>query len=244
METVSTAPTPRRAAALAVLLAAAAGLAGCSDATAPPEARQLDFDFRDDPSGWEADFTDFPEGRGGEVGFEAGPRPLPDPLGGPSLFHRGNNFSDDLFMYFKRRVEGLEPGTRYRAGFEIRFASDVGENCEVGVGTNVVVKAGAAATEPTRVVDENGDVRLSVDKGSQRRSGENALTLGDVRNGRPGCGEAVPFAEETVTVEETIAVRADDGGGLWLFFGTESAFEVPHDLYFTELHVRLEPAGG
>lgn len=244
METVSTAPTPTRSAALPILLALAAGLVGCSDATAPPEARQLDFDFRAAPSGWEASFTDYPEGRAADVGFEAGVRSLPDPLEGSSLFHRGNNFSDDLFMYFKRRVDGLEPGARYRASFEVRFASDAGEDCQVGKAPNVVVKAGAAETEPTRVVDEDGVVRLSVDKGSQTNSGENALVLGDMRNGEPGCGEEVPFAEETVTGEGTITVAADDDGGLWLFFGSESAFEVPQELYFTELRVRLEAAGG
>ena len=238
------APAPFRFRAYAALIALAVALAGCSDTTAPPDGRQLDFDFRSDASGWEADFTDFPEGRAADVNFEAGVRPLPDPLEGQSLFHRGNNFSDDLFMYFKRRIEGLEPGTRYRAGFEVRFASDAGEDCDVGKAPNVVVKAGAAATEPVRLVDDRGNVRLSVDKGSQRNSGTNALVLGDIRNGQPGCGDDLPFAEETVTVEETITVSADDDGGLWLFFGTESAFEVPHELYFTELRVRLEAAGG
>lgn len=237
------APLASRIAAFAALIALAVGLAGCSETTAPSDGRQLDFDFRADASGWEADFTDFPEGRDEDVGFEAGVRPLPDPLEGQSLFHRGNNFSDDLFMYFKRRVEGLEPATRYRAGFEIRFASDEGQDCDVGKAPNVVVKAGAAATEPVRVVDDRGNVRLSVDKGSQRNPGENALVLGDIRNGQPGCGDDLPFAEETVTVEETITVSADDAGGLWLFFGTESAFEVAHGLYFTELRVRLEAAG-
>lgn len=236
--------TPLRRSVLAATLAVAvAALAGCSETTAPGDARQLDFDFRTDPSGWEADFTDFPEGRGEDVGFEAGVRELPDPLEGSSLFHRGNNFSDDLFMYFKRRIEGLEPGTSYRAGFEIRFASDEGQDCGVGTGPNVVVKAGAAATEPVRVVDDRGNVRLSVDKGGQRNSGANALVLGDIRNGEPGCGDDLPFAEETVTVEETITVTADGDGRLWLFFGTESAFEVAHGLYFTELRVRLEDVG-
>lgn len=232
-----------RIAVFGALLILAAALAGCSETTAPTDARQLDFDFRADPSGWEADFTDFPEGRAGDVGFEAGVRPLPDPLEGQSLFHRGANISDDLFMYFKRRIEGLDPGTRYRVGFEVRFASDEGQDCDVGTGPNVVVKAGAAASEPVRVVDDEGVVRLSVDKGSQRNPGENALVLGDIRNGQPGCGDDLPFAEETVTVEETITVPTDDDGGLWLFFGTESAFEVPHELHFTELRVRLEAAG-
>lgn len=238
-------PLPlRRTALAAVLLVAPVALAGCSETTGPGDVRQLDFDFRTDPSGWEADFTDFPEGRDEDVGFEAGIRPLPDPLEGQSLFHRGLNISDDLFMYFKRRVDGLDPGARYRASFEVAFVSGIGEDCDVGTGPNVVVKAGAASTEPVRTVDEDGIVRLSVDKGSQTNSGENALVLGDIRNGEPGCGEEVPFAEETVTVEETITVTADGEGRLWLLLGTESAFEVAHALHFTGLEVALERVGG
>ena len=237
--------TPLRRSVLAATLAVAvAALAGCSETTAPGDARQLDFDFRTDPSGWEADFTDFPEGRGEDVGFEAGVRELPDPLEGSSLFHLGTNISDDLFMYFKRRVDGLEPGARYRASFEVRFASDAGEDCDVGKAPNVVVKAGAAETEPTRVVDEDGNVRLSVDKGSQTNSGENALVLGDMRNGEPGCGPEVPVAEETVAADGTITVSADDAGRLWLLFGSESAFEAAHVLHFTRLEVTLERIGG
>lgn len=237
-------PGETRGAVTAVAAAAALALAGCGGATAPGDEVRFDFDFRSDPSGWEADFTDFPEGRDEDVNFEAGVRELPDPLEGTALFHRGLNISDDLFMYFKRPVSGLEPGARYRASVEVEIASDVGQDCSVGVGPNVFVKAGAAGTEPVRVVDERGNVRLSVDKGNQRNSGENALLLGDIRNGRPGCGDDVPFATRTLAGEETLTVSADENGDLWLFLGSESAFEVAHGLRFTEFRVTLRRAGG
>lgn len=234
---------PRDAfALLATLAAVAAAQAGCSGSAGPPDGTRLDFDFRSDPSGWEADFTDFPAGRDDDVGFEAGIRELPAPLEGRALFHRGTNISDDLFMYFKHRVPGLEPGARYRASFRVEIASDRGQDCVIG-GGNIYVKAGASGTEPVRVVDERGSVRLSVDKGNQRNSGENALLLGDIRNGHPGCGDEVPYATEELTREETITVSADDSGGLWLFFGSESAFEISHELFFTELRVTLREVG-
>lgn len=165
-------------------------LAGCSDATGPGDEVVFDFDFDVDASGWTADFTDFPEGQADEVEFQAGVRELPEPFEGRALFQRGNNISDDLFMYFKHQV------------------------------------------------------RLSVDKGNQQNGGANALVLGDIRNGEPGCGEEVPFATETVTREDTITVTADDHGRLWLFLGTESAFEVAHELFFTSFRVTLEPVSG
>lgn len=219
-------------------------LGGCEDATGPDDDVVLTFDFDRDTAGWTADFVDFPEGRDDDVGFEAGVRELPDPLEGRALFHRGLNISDDLFMYFKRRETGLEPGATYRARFEVEIASDIGQGCDVGAGPNVFVKAGASRVEPVRTVDEDGIVRLSVDKGNQRNSGEAAVLLGDVRNGEPGCGEGVPFATETVASEERITVIADEQGGVWLLLGSESAFEVAHQLFFTELVVTLTRVSG
>lgn len=218
-------------------------LAGCSDATGPGDEVVFVFDFDADASGWTADFTDFPEEQEDDVEFEAGVRELPEPLEGRALFQRGNNISDDLFMYFRHRVSGLEPGAAYRARFRAEIASEIGEGCDVGTGVSVFVKGGASRTEPTRVV-EDGQVRLSVDKGNQQNDGANALLLGDIRNGEPGCGEEVPFATETVTRDDTITVTADDEGRLWLFLGTESAFEVAHELFFTSFRVTLEPVSG
>lgn len=129
---------------------------------------------------WTADFVDFPEGRGADVGFEAG----------------------------------------------------------------VYVKAGASEVEPERVIEEDGTVRLNVDKGNQKNSGENAVLLGDIRNGRPGCGEDVPFAGETVRYAARITVTADEEGGLWLLLGSESAFETPKELHFTAMRVSLERVSG
>ena len=229
---------------LPVVLGLSLLLTGCGDATGPGDDVVLTFDFDRKTAGWTADFVDFPEGRDADVGFEAGVRELPDPLDGRALFHRGLNISDDLFMYFKRRETGLEPGTPYRARFEVEFVSDVGEGCDVGVGPNVFLKAGASRVEPVRTVDGDGNVRLSVDKGNQRNSGDAAVLLGDIRNGEQGCGDGVPFATETVTSDERITVTADEQGGVWLLFGSESAFEVAHELFFTQLVVELTRVWG
>ena len=49
-----------------------------------------------------------------------------EPLtGSDSLFITGNNQSDDLFMFFKRRVTGLQPNGRYRVTFALEFVTNV-----------------------------------------------------------------------------------------------------------------------
>lgn len=219
-------------------------LAGCATSTSPPEGPAFTFDFRSDTAGWRAAFADYPEGREADVGFVAGVRPLPGPLPpGDALYHRGDNISDDLFMYFDRRVTGLRPGAVYRVTFRLEYASNYGDDCTIGVGSLVYLKAGASTIEPAGAPDGRGVVRLNVDKGEQMNGGANAVLLGDVRNGEPGCDENAPFAAAAREADAFITVRADDSGGIWLFFGSESAFESAHELYFTGFVARLEREG-
>jgi len=224
------------------VLAAATLLLGCDSTTAPPPRTVLDFDFRTDPSGWRAAFSDYPQGREADVEFVAGERDLPAPLDpGRALYHRGVNISDDLFMYFDRPVEGLEPGAEYRAWFRVEFASAHGQGCAFGVGSSVFLKAGASGVELAGGVDDQGVIRLNVDKGEQQNGGANAVLLGDIRNGAPGCEPDAPFAAAAREVPgASITVAAGGTGRLWLFFGSESAFESEHELYFTRLRVELE----
>lgn len=227
--------------ASAATLFAGLALAGCGTLE-PAERETRAFDFRQEAHGFEADFTDFPADREADVDFEAGHGPLPGALAGegPALFHRGVNISDDLFMVFKRRVEGLEPNRPYAVSFSLEFASEAGADCDVGTAVAVWLKAGAADEEPVRTV-EDGYVRLSVDKGEQSQGGDNAAVLGDMRNGEPGCGAEVPWALNRHEAERTIQVSADADGRLWLFFGSESGFETPHELYFTRFEATFRP---
>ncbi len=89
----------------------------------------------------------------------------------------GNNHSDDLWMYHKGHVAGLEPNRRYTVRFEVEIATSVASGC-VGVGgapgEDVTVKAGASTIEPGAVII-GGDWRMNIDKGQQANGGENAL---------------------------------------------------------------------
>jgi hypothetical protein len=220
-------------------------LAGC-DSTEPDEREGpviLDFDFGADGSGWQPGFVDYPDGREADVEFVGDHREMPPPYAPDmALYQRGFNLSDDLFMYFKHRVDGLDSDTEYETVFVLEFATNYGEDCVVGVGAGVFLKAGASAIEPVPVLDSDNNVRLNVDKGQQQNDGDNALLLGDIRNGRPGCGADVRYSTESVTSDaRSVRVRPNEDGEVWLFFGSESAFESPHQVYFTHFHVEFTP---
>ena len=235
----------RRLSLFAVLLASL--LAGCSDDLAQDDGEmEATFTFDSGNEGWTGDFADYPAAKTeAELQLVYDRRPLPDDVSaeGEALFLAGLNQSDDLFMFLKHRMNGLEPNARYAITFTLEVASNAPSGC-VGVGgapgESVFMKVGAAHVEPQPVV-ENGDYRLNVDKSNQASGGENAVPIGTIGNGVEQCLGDVPYRMITLTNQgEPFTITADDAGTLWLLVGTESGFEGKTALYYDTIDVRLE----
>src|SRR5437588_4791275 len=139
------------------------------------------FDFRNGALGWQAGFSDYPPAtdKGGFYELLAEIRNLPPELGtnGTGFYIQGNNHSDDLFMFLKRRLDssdGIVAGQTYQITFTLVFASAAQSGC-LGVGGSpgegVTLKAGASPAEPLALLtpppsDPRGAsaLRMSVDK--------------------------------------------------------------------------------
>ena len=143
------------------------------------------FDFSESQDNWEVDFTDFPAGTDSssyELKFAYTDLPANLGTNKKSMMLSGNNHSDDLFMFMKRKVTDLSPNTDYTLVFEVELASNAPKGA-VGIGgapgESVFLKAGAAGTEPKKVIEDN-QYALNVDKGNQSAPGEIAIVLGDI----------------------------------------------------------------
>jgi hypothetical protein len=216
-------------------------LHGCGGSSSGEEVL---IDFTLGSQGWMAGFSDYPVGQEKFFELDAGYRPLPAPLDamGSALFITGNNHSDDLFMFYKGKIGGLEPGKSYRASFTVEFATNVPQGC-VGIGgspgESVFVKGGASEVEPV-AVNAGGYYRMNVDKGEQSNGGASAVVLGDVANSQD-CGIKAPQWElKTVSGGGAVEVTADAEGSLWLFVGTDSGFEGTTSLYYTNVRAILD----
>lgn len=226
-------------------LLATAALGGCDTATQPTQRLTLTSSFHAGVSdGWTAEFADFPAADSAIYLLDSGVRRLPAPLDTTryALYVAGMNRSDDLFMYLKRRVDGLVPGAAYDVGYEIQLASDAGSGC-VGVGgapgESVYVKAGATTAEPTPVL-KDGFHEMSVDKGVQSTGGPSVPVIGDVANGGSQCIDG-PYRLKTLTsAGKPIRATADAQGRLWLLIGTDSGYEGYTRLYYSAIRVTLE----
>ena len=104
-------------------------VAGASVTLAQGPPVQLDFDFRSGSLDWQAGFADLPPNSEEFYELQSGIRLLPSELGvsGTGFYIQGNNHSDDLFMFLKRRLtaaDGVVAGQKYRARYTIDFASE------------------------------------------------------------------------------------------------------------------------
>ncbi|MFP3898572.1 MAG: PEP-CTERM sorting domain-containing protein [Dehalococcoidia bacterium] len=243
-----------RALLISAMVVLAAVVIGCPDSGPKLPPMSLEFDFRDGEGGWEAGFAEYAPDMEETMQLEAGIRPLPSELEmeGTGFYVKGNNSSDDLFMFLKRRLgadDGLTAGQEYRVEFTIVFASNAPSGA-AGIGgapgESVFLKAGACAVEPEAHLDPAMDYYLmNVDKG-EGNSGEGpaATVAGNIANGLPA-EEVDPGEAPYVSVERshvhTYSVTAGPEGELWLLVGTDSGFEGLTAIYYQCIEVTLTP---
>lgn len=237
---------------IALVITGCSGLAP-SQPGAPPVSSQpkVSYDFRQGVQGWQVGYADYPSGEEKFYELDSGVRDLPTGIEpkGSGYYVAGNNHSDDLFMFLKRKLgpaEGVKPNTSYRLKFKIVFASNEPSEC-LGVGGSpgegVTLKAGASDSEPLAVV-QNGNYRMNVDKGNQAKGGPAGAALGNIANGIP-CDKAMqqnkPYASVTREHTSETSIKSSAAGEVWLLVGTDSGFEALTALYYQSIDVELLP---
>lgn len=227
-------------------------------ANAPVSAQnnsiEVNFNFHHGASGWTAGFADYPLGQEEFYELFAGLKFMPRKLTRVpkrGFYIQGNNHSDDLFMFLKRRLnsqEGIVPNQIYQVDYEIIFASNAPSNCAGtggAPGEGVVLKAGASPIEPLAVAQPNGYYRMNVDIGDHQIGGTAASVAGNIANGIP-CEQAASFSPFILiqrTHQHRFNVAANSAGELWLLVGTDSGFESLTRLYYQTIKVKLTLVG-
>ena len=222
-----------------------------TSSTGPPSEVVLTYDFVGGSDGWASQLSDFSDETRPDDPLSATQVRPPGIDEGEGFFHlAASNRSDDLFQYMFRSIgpiQGLEADREYRVSFEVAFASNAPSGC-AGIGgapgESVWMKVGATDEQPVPI-SENGETRLSVDKGNQSTGGEDAEVAGVIANGIP-CEEALeqdPTPYAMVEISHTLdgTVTPDPEGELWLLVGVDSGFEGRTSIYYDSVTVRLMP---
>lgn len=200
--------------------------------------RGVYLDFARSDHGFTSGFADLPAGYDPNLyELESGWLERPAALSGRrALYIAGHNRSDDLFMFWKRRVTGLLPNTTYRVRMNVQFVSSY-RSGSVGIGgspaESVFVKLGAATAEPVASDTGGGQLLLNVDKGNQAAGGADAAMVGTVA--LPARGRAEYGYVRLNNSRQAQTATTDETGSLWIFFGTDSGFEGKTELWFTRL---------
>lgn len=219
---------------------------GCKDDDDlnPVEPKEFNYNFNANSDGWVGDFADYPNEPNVEefYEFEFSHSNLPSPLNNSdgALKQSGNNHSDDLFMFVKKKISGLEPNTSYAVEIEIKIATNAASG-SVGVGgspgESVFVKAGASTNEPMKVLDNSDNhYRMNIDKGNQATDGVNMKLIGDFSNGT----DLNDYTLKTLETTNAINVMSDENGNLWIIVGTDSGFEATTTIYYNQIKVNLK----
>jgi heat shock protein HslJ len=213
----------------------------------PSDGIEFTYPFEEDEEEWVAGFADVPADYDEDIyELDSEWRELPDDLEGHGVYMQGHNRSDDLFMFLKRQVDGLDPGATYRATFRLVLANSVPAGMS-GVGgspgESVYVKVGATTVEPVIEEDADGWLRVNIDKGNQAREGEDMINIGTLANPNIGPDSAGTYQRmEQDSLGRDFEVTADDDGALWFIVGTDSGFEGLTTLYYDAITVVLEPS--
>jgi len=226
---------------LIIFLLTASGCTNTNDDNIIPIQAEFLYQFTQDTEGWIGDFADYPhEGEDFydlEFEYSVLPSPINETKG--SLKISGNNHSDDLFMFAKKKLSGLAPDTSYQLTFNIEFASDVADNM-TGVGgspgESVYIKAGATRVEPAKKLNLSDNYyRMNIDKSNQAQSGKDMIIIGDFSNDT----DKNIYTLKKVTNKTPFLVQTDSNGELWILVGTDSGFEATTTIYYNKIQVIL-----
>ncbi len=202
------------------------------------------FDFATGPHGWVPAFCDYPVGDEEAHELHTDWNWLPDPLDQArrALVISGNNVGEDLFMYYRRKIDGLEAGRDYLISFTIDFASNKPNGCMDACGKSpgaptIMVGAAQEAPDPIEV---EGWHRFPVEKGRPAWDDQTVRYLANASAGHMDCTENAPYEiRRTRTSSLRVKATADPAGDLWLFFGTDAQLPGTTKLYYTKLTLGL-----
>ncbi len=201
----------------------------------------LNFDFSTDLYNWEPGFSDYPDRPDDSVFYELkfAYAEAPSHLNiGKAIMLSGNNHSDDLFMFIRKKITGLKPDAFYTLTFNVEMASNAATG-SVGAGgspgESVFLKAGAASIKPESVV-QNGNHVMNIDKGNQGQAGRDMIILGNIAT-QAGTTDYALINRTNSVYNMPFEVKSNGAGELWLIIGTDSGFEGVTSVYYTKINV-------
>lgn len=222
-----------------LLILVAIFVVGCKKNNTNQNTKTFSYDFSTSQNGWIGGFADHPDTSATNYNLVFSRTNLPAPLNTSkqALKIGGTNRSDDLFMYIKKKIEGLEPNKTYKIKFEVDFASNAPTN-QFGVGGSpdaVWMKAGAMLIEPVSIFQSFAGLYLmNLDKGNQSTDGANMYKIGTI-----GVSDNTTQYTQISRNNNSrlFSITTNSSGEVWIIIGTDSGFEARTELYYSKITI-------
>ena len=207
-----------------------------------PAPVMVSFNFSQNISAWTVGIADYSAGTTPDDVITA-QEPLPAPMNGSGFRLSGTNESDDLFIYIKKQISGLQAGQLYDIEFQVNIVSGEATGC-AGVGgspgDSVWVHAGATTFEPQTIL-RGEDFRVNIDRGNQSMGGSQGVVLGTIANSKTDCSQNI-FEAKLLATHLPHTVTADGAGRVWIHVGIDSGFEAYSEIYLQSMFIILKPS--
>ncbi|MFN8355798.1 MAG: hypothetical protein U0Y10_15180 [Spirosomataceae bacterium] len=216
----------------------------CKTQDTATASTKITYAFQLDNEGWTGDFADFPNEPNAvkfyEMVVEHSTLPSPLDTKDGAIKQSGNNHSDDLFMFIKKQITGLEANKTYKVSLQVEFATNASSG-GIGVGgssgESVYVKAGASTVEPIKVLNSSENMfQMNIDKGNQGTDGVNMKLIGNFSSG----SSQSTYRLKTLSTSTPIEVKSNANGELWLIVGTDSGYEAVTTIYYNTISVSIQ----
>jgi hypothetical protein len=191
-------------------------------------------DYESGYQDWVCDFADYDDSLRMELKHDWAAMPGITPAQN-GVTMSGQNFTDDLFFFMKKKITGLQPNMLYT----IEFAVDIVTNIPYDAcsGSDLMLKAGAMLAEPEKTLI-SGIYKMNIKKSNQWQPGPDMDTLGRTIHSAAGS-----FAYHLITLTNgahPFCLSTDAAGTIWLAIGAESGFEAYAEFNVAKISVRLQ----
>lgn len=205
-----------------------------------PKTNSLSYDFEQDDAGFYPIFADYHDDGNNFESYQMTSKYGDIPVSGhqsKGLYIASMNRSDDLFMGYVKKIEGLESNKEYTFDVQFKLATNQ-EAGMIGAGgspaESVFVKCGIVSIEPKVTLNtENNIYRMNLDIGSQMADGKDMQMIGNIA--KPAESEVQGF--DFKPFEAIITAKTDDKGAAYLVIGTDSGFEGFTEYYIDDVEI-------
>jgi len=207
-------------------------LLGCKSEMDEQSAEFVDlltaFDFESGNQDWTGGISDYPVGYEADIdySFRNIQSASNSPIEGNGLIIHADNPHEDLFYFFKRKVLGLEPNSKYKLDFEFLVSTQLITTESISSSDELYLKIGAVNYEPDSMHIKTSNsvdyITLNVDKGTTNsEGGKDLINIGSVIEFTKATQEVISGN----TFEYDIEVTSDKDGIIWIIIGVDSGIK-------------------